>query len=122
MEGRLQAVVWDFAVEELCFNCRSEAVQEIEVAHRELVTRCTNCGAEAHYAQYCSCEGPEGPPPAAAGMEYGAWRFVHSGRCPRCGEETPNDMAVDAATGVIVCGRCRFVRLYRLDMFNKRWR
>jgi transcription elongation factor Elf1 len=120
MGNRLQTMGWDFAEEELCFNCRAEAVQQIKVTHKELIIRCTNCGAEAHYALYCSCEEPKEPELMPAGP--GTWRFTHEARCPRCGMTAPNDVAVDVAMGMVVCGRCRLTRLYRFDMFNKRWR
>ncbi len=124
MGNRLQTIGWDFAEEELCFNCRAEAVQQVRVTHRELVTRCTNCGAEAHYVLYCTCEEPKKPEfiPTGAGREHGTWRFTHEAQCPNCGETSANDVVLDAAGGMVVCGRCHFIRLYRFDMFNKRWR
>jgi transcription elongation factor Elf1 len=123
MGNRLQTMGWDFDEEELCFNCRAEAVQSIKVTDEELITLCTNCGAEAHYALYCSCDEPikaRLTPPCSS--EFGTWRFTREARCPRCWAEAPNEIAVDASGGIIVCQKCSFTRLYRFDMFNKRWR
>ncbi len=124
MDYRLQTTGWDFAGEELCFNCRSETVQRINVTHKELITQCTNCGAEAHYAQYCSCVNPRKPEfiPTGVDREFGVWRFTHEARCPNCGRTTANDVVVDAAMAMVICGGCLYTRLYRFDMFNKRWR
>ncbi|HTX43534.1 MAG TPA: hypothetical protein VMC61_02305 [Methanocella sp.] len=124
MGNRLQTLGWDFDEEELCFNCRSEAVQRIKITHKELITQCTNCGAEAHYALYCTCEEPKKPEfiPTLVDREFGTWRFTHEARCPHCGRTTPNDVVVDVAMGMVVCDECSFTRLYRFDMFNKRWR
>jgi len=124
MGNRLQTMGWDFDEEELCFNCRAKAIQRIKIMPKELITQCTNCGAEAHYALYCSCEERKKPEfiPTIVDREFGMWRFTHEARCPYCGSIAPNEVVVDVSIGMVVCDQCLFTRLYRFDMFNKRWR
>ena len=124
MGNRLQTMGWEFDKEELCFNCRTQAIQRIKVLPGELLTQCTNCGAEAHYAQYGACR--EKKMPAMEGSdvdrEFGAWCFCHEARCPHCGSDTPNETFIDPAMAMIACEKCLFTRLYRFDGFDRSWR
>jgi transcription elongation factor Elf1 len=124
MGNRLQTMGWEFDKEELCFNCRSQAIQRIKVQPLELLTQCTNCGAEAHYAQYGAYQERKMPGLGGSDVdkELGAWCFCQEARCPHCGSETPNQMVVDAAMSMVVCEKCLFTRLYKFDAFDKSWR
>ncbi len=124
MGNRLQTMGWEFDREELCFNCRTQAGQRIKVLPREMLTQCTNCGAEAHYAQYGDYQEKQMPGLLRSDVdeEYGTWCLCQEARCPRCGAETSNRVVVDAAMGMITCENCLFTRLYKFDAFNKQWR
>jgi transcription elongation factor Elf1 len=124
MGNRLQTMGWEFDREELCFNCRAQTIQRIKILPRELLTQCTNCGAEAHYAQHGAYE--ERKMPSLGGSDVdeklGAWCFCHEALCPHCGAETPNEVLIDPAMAMIACEKCLFTRLYRFDAFDKSWR
>jgi hypothetical protein len=121
MGNRLQMLGWEFEKEELCFNCRMEAVQRIQVTPSELVTQCTDCGAELHYAIRGTGARP-GKAKSTPGLKYGIWRFSSEAKCPACGRLAPQEMAIDVAAGSITCSECRFTRAYGLDAVNKCWR
>jgi DNA-directed RNA polymerase subunit RPC12/RpoP len=114
MGNRLQTMGWEFDREELCFNCRSRVAQRIKVMNGELLTQCTDCGAEAHYARDDEKKTP--------GDTMDAWRIRQEARCPQCGEGTTNEMLIAPAAAKIACEKCRFTRLYRFDAFDQCWR
>lgn len=125
MGNRLQMMGWEFEKEELCFKCRIKAPQRIRVTPSELMTQCTHCGAEPHYALYGSRVVHRKPAPAlnnALDRTYGIWRFKTEAKCPRCGNEARQDMAVDVAMASITCDKCLFTRVYKFDAFNRCWR
>jgi len=115
---------WEFDIEELCFNCRAQAIQRIKILPRELLTQCMSCGAEAHYAQYGAHEEKKMPALEGTGVdaEFGAWRFCHEACCPHCGAEAPSEVMIDPAMALVACEKCLFTRLYRFDAFDKSWR
>lgn len=125
MGNRLQTRGWEFDKEELCFKCRLETIQRINISPEEMVSQCTNCGAEAHYMLYCSCEEQKKPDlsrETEIDHEFGMWHFVHEARCQNCGNTSKNEVVMDISRGTVVCGNCLFTREYKFDMFNKCWR
>ena len=125
MGNRLQTRGWEFDVEELCFRCRFEAIQRISISPEEMVSQCTDCGAEAHYKLDCSCEAQKKPDlslETEVDKEFGMWRFDHEAKCPNCGKIAKNEVVLDISRGTVVCGNCLFTREYRFDMFNNCWR
>ncbi|WP_128859861.1 hypothetical protein [Methanocella paludicola] len=124
MGNRLQTMGWEFDKEELCFNCRSQAIQRIKVLSRELLTQCTNCGAEAHYALHGAYQEKKMPELIGSdvGEALGAWCFCHEALCPNCSSETTNEVLIDTVMAMIACEKCLLTRLYRFDAFDKSWR
>lgn len=124
MEEGLQIKEWDFDKDTLCFNCRSEAVQRIEVLPKNIIVTCVNCGAERHYELECS-HVPEHIPrfDVDKSRRYDAWKFSHRARCPHCGNRTDNEVTIDERKAAIVCPACRFTRVYTFNAYSKarRW-
>ncbi len=125
MEKGLQIREWDFDKDALCFNCRAEAVQRIEVTPEELVVTCVNCGAERHYELECSHEARQKPrfDVDTSRLRYDAWKFEHEARCTHCHNRTKNEVTIDERKAAIVCPACLFSRIYGFHAFSKskRW-
>lgn len=125
MGNRQVSLGWEFDREELCFNCRFEAIQRIKISPEEMISQCTDCGAEPHYRLDHACVNrvkPDMGKESDAGREFGRWRFVHRAKCPNCGKVADNEMIMDVDMGVAVCNNCLYTRQYKFDMYNKCWR
>jgi Zn ribbon nucleic-acid-binding protein len=125
MGNRQVYLGWEFDREELCFNCRFETIQRIKISPEEMISQCTDCGAEPHYRLDCDCVNQVKPDMAmesAVDREFGRWRFVHDAMCPNCGEVAGNEIIMDIDVGVVVCNNCLYTRQYKFDMYNRCWR
>jgi transcription elongation factor Elf1 len=115
----------DFDREVLCFNCRNEAVQRIEVLPKAIIVTCSDCGAERHYVLERSLVIKPGPKldRAASRLRYESWKFLREAHCPHCGKRTRNEFTIDERAASIVCLACLFSRTYTFHAYStsKRW-
>jgi DNA-directed RNA polymerase subunit RPC12/RpoP len=115
---------WDFDRGALCFHCRSEAVQRIEVLPKAIVVTCADCGAERHYVLERSLviKRP-GTGRGGSKLRHEAWKFLWEARCPHCGNRTRNEFTIAEQAASIVCPACSFSRIYTFHAYStsKRW-
>lgn len=116
---------WDFDRDALCFHCRSEAVQRIEVLPKAIIVTCADCGAERHYRLERSQVLKQKPRFGrdTSRLRYDTWKFLREARCPGCGNRTRNEFTIDEQAAAIVCPACSFSRFYAFHAYStsKRW-
>ena len=115
--------LWDFDRGALCFHCRSEVVQRIEVLPKAIIVTCADCGAEHHYVLERSILAKRQPGRDIPGLRNGAWKFLREARCPHCGSRTRNEFTIGEQASVITCPACSFTRFYTFHAYStsKRW-
>ena len=116
---------WDFNRDALCFQCRKEVVQRIQVLPDEIMVTCAGCGAERRYrlertllAGHRHGSGADAPCPGPD-----AWRFIREARCLHCRKRTMHAVAIDEHTASITCPACSFSRIYTFHGYSRsrRW-
>lgn len=114
---------WDFDREVLCFHCRNEAVQRVEVLPEAIIVTCGDCGAERRYALERSPVNKQRRDPDTTGLHYETWKFTRVARCPGCGKRTGNEFTIDERAATIRCPACSFLRTYTFHAYStsKRW-
>ncbi|HEY3422137.1 MAG TPA: hypothetical protein VGK13_03185 [Methanocellaceae archaeon] len=116
---------WDFDSEVLCFHCRNEAVQRIEVLPKAIIATCADCGAERHYVLERSLVIKQRPKldRGTSGQRYESWKFLREAYCPHCGKRTGNEFTIDERAASILCLACSFSRSYTFHAYStsKRW-
>jgi hypothetical protein len=116
---------WDLDRVALCFHCRNEAVQRVEVLPKTIIVTCADCGAERHYLLERSSVMKHRPrfDRDTSRLRYEAWKFIREARCPNCGNRAGNEFTIDELAASIQCLACSFSRSYTFHAYStsKRW-
>ena len=117
---------WDFNRDALCFQCRKEVVQRIQVLPDEIIVTCSDCGAERRYRLERSLVTRHKPRFAGAdipGPGQDAWKFLREARCPNCRNRALHEFTIGEHMASIACPACSYLRKYAFHGYSRsrRW-
>ena len=111
---------WELKKLAVCFNCKKETDQIIEIYANQAFVKCSNCGATRYYILRRVGIEDEGiiEDEKHRKHKYEPWFLEKNAVCFNCKKEAIQDVAITETKMIVRCRNCGFTRVYQFHILD----